>query len=131
MPMIPLSKATAINLANIVGAARPSWDFHGIMAALRKIGHLDLVEASMIALACAGDPEAKTPMAMTNPVYRPGWKPNDDPAYLATRRAEAMTHKRALDVIKQDIRDAPPPEEAHRAYLEAIKALNELKGATE
>ena len=126
MPMIPLSKATAINLANLIGAARPGWDFHGIMAALHKVGHLDLIEASMAALACAADPEAKTPMAMANPVYRAGWKPNDDPKYLATQRVAAMAHKRALDVIRQDARNADP-DGSHRGYLAAIQALEETK----
>lgn len=120
--MTMMTKSSAINIANLVGAIRPEWDFHGIMAALHRIGHLTVTEAAISALSCAADPEARTPAAMVNTVYRPGWRPNGDPSYANQVRAENVRHRQSLDQIRQDQRNADPSG-SHRGYLAAVEAL--------
>jgi hypothetical protein len=73
-------------LARYLEPARPDWDFHGIVAALKALD-CSWQDAGQIAIACAADPTAKTPGAMRNPVYKPclpvvAGKPDRDPAYL-------------------------------------------------
>lgn len=117
---MPLTKSQAIVLTKLLQALRPDWEFHGTMAALHKIGDLDPVEASLTAIQCAGDPDARTPAAMTSSVYRSAWKPGSDPAYDAHIRSLKRHSDRVLYDIHRRERD---PEGSHAGYLAATQAL--------
>lgn len=68
-------------LARFLEPVKPDWDFHGIRAALSKLD-LSWEVAAWIAIQCAADPTAKTPGAMSNPIYR------DRPAEETARVSE-------------------------------------------
>ncbi len=123
-----MTKSQAINLANFIRDVRPDWDFHGVMAALSKLSSFDSVEAGQTALAAAGDAGARTPAAMVNTVYRPGWKPatSDQSEYARKTRAQQVAHRSVLEQARQDARNADK-EGSHRGYLAALEAL---KGET-
>lgn len=67
--MTRMNEIQANAMARYVQILRPDWDFHGVRAALLKLD-VDALVAPWIACQCAGDPTAKTPGAMSNPVYR-------------------------------------------------------------
>ena len=119
-----MTKSQAINLANYVRGIRPEWDFHGVMAALAKLATLDAVEAGQTALAAAGDAAARTPAAMTNGVYRPGWRPAtaDQSEYARQVRAQQVAHRAVLEQARRDAAIADP-NSSHRGYLAATETL--------
>lgn len=72
-----MSRMTGIQaqaLARFIEPVRPDWDFHGVRAALSALD-LSWDVAAWVAIQCAADPTAKTPGAMSNPIYRTGPAP--------------------------------------------------------
>jgi hypothetical protein len=61
-------------LSRFIEPIRPDREFHGIKANLEKLD-LSWDLAAWIAIQCAADPTAKTPGAMSNPIYRTGSAP--------------------------------------------------------
>lgn len=92
---VPLTQAEAQSLTNLVRAVRSqtpgagAWDEAGVMAALRKVSQLGLVEVIGAAIRAAENPDLKTPAAIGNPateVWRPA--PPKPVAYVPTPRED-------------------------------------------
>lgn len=92
---VPLTLADGQALAHLVRAIRTqtpgagAWDEAGILAALRKVSHLNLVEVVGVAVRAAENPDLKTPAAIGNPgteAWRPA--PPKPVAYVPTPRQE-------------------------------------------
>lgn len=66
-----MNATQAMALARFIEPARTDWQIHGIKAAILNIPESWEV-AAWIAIQCAADPTARTPGAMSNPIYRTG-----------------------------------------------------------
>jgi hypothetical protein len=75
---VPLDKPTAEALATVAIACRPTgaprWDAAGILAALRKVHHLEAGEVAATVVRAACDPSLDTPAAIGN-LAAPCWRP--------------------------------------------------------
>lgn len=121
-----LIKNQATILARLIEALRPEWEFHGIMAALAKLPPMDAFQATQQAVAAAADPDAKTPAAMSNPVYAQQWNNVSDPVYSTHVRRERNAHARTLDEARRAL-EQRDPEGSHRGYLAAVRTLHSIR----
>lgn len=75
---MPIDKTTAEALAVVAIASRPAgatrWDAAGILAALRKVHHLEAGEVAATVVRAACDPSLDTPAAIGN-LAAPCWRP--------------------------------------------------------
>lgn len=75
---MPIDKPTAEALAVVAIASRPAgatrWDAAGILAALRKVHHLEAGEVAATVVDAARDPSLDTPAAIGN-TSAPCWRP--------------------------------------------------------
>ncbi len=75
---MPIDKPTAEALAVVAIASRPPgatrWDAAGILAALRKVHHLEAGEVAATVVRAACDPSLDTPAAIGN-LAAPCWRP--------------------------------------------------------
>jgi len=95
-----LTQARALHLARLVADVRPEWDLQFVLAALRKHGHGQLLtEVTYAVLMAALDPDAETPFAMTNPLYRLPFTLADaeHQRELAAARSREIRDRRNLD----------------------------------
>lgn len=109
-----MTKSSAIILARLIESLRPEWQYPGILAALGTVADRDAFDTITAMTACAKDPTANTPAAISNPTYWANWG-----------RAETThTPGRPLSVILGDL---PPrdPDASRRGYEAAMQALSE------
>lgn len=105
--MTRMSQTQAAALARYLEPTRPDWDFHGIRAALAKLPESWEV-AAWIAIQCAADPTARTPGAMSNPIYRDKPAATDVPASagrdnVVRLRAEQAALSEAAAAVDLDV----------------------------
>lgn len=94
-------------LARLVSDLRPEWDFHGVVAAVKRLNETEAATTvCLMAITAAADPTANTPAAMSNPVYRPdrpaGASANASPSegrdnVVRLRQVAALEATRAAD----------------------------------
>lgn len=82
--MSVISKSQAMILAKFIEAIRPSWNFHGIMAAIGTAANRGSAGDLAIAMITAATTDAETPAAIVNSVYWPSVGPKSE----ATRQAQ-------------------------------------------
>lgn len=78
--MTRMSATQAMAVARLIEPERRDWDVPGIKAAVMKLD-LSWELAAWVAIQCAADPTARTPGAMSNPIYRTGQR--DQPVNAA------------------------------------------------
>lgn len=74
---MPVTKEQAEALAFVAAAARPygapRWDPAGVVAAIRKVAHLSLVDVALAVFRAADDPNLRTPAPIGIPTA-PCWR---------------------------------------------------------
>ena len=87
---MPIDKPTAEALAVVAIASRPAgatrWDAAGILAALRKVHHLEAGEVAATVVRAACDPSLDTPAAIGN-TSAPCWRPAHTTSSSSTPRS--------------------------------------------
>lgn len=115
-----MTKSSAIILARLIEALRPEWQYPGILAALATVSDRDAFDTVTAMTACAKDPSANTPAAISNPTYWANWG----------RTEITPSPGRPLSVVLGDL---PPrdPESCRRGYQAATHALTEHQATKE
>lgn len=115
-----MTKSSAIILARLIEALRPDWQYPGILAALGTVSDREAFDTLAAMAACAKDPSAVTPAAITNPTYWADWG----------RTEVTRAPGRPLAAILGEL---PPrdPDACRRGYQAAVQALTEHRTAKE
>jgi len=142
---MPIDKPTAEALAVVAIASRPPgatrWDAAGILAALRKVHHLEAGEVAATVVRAACDPSLDTPAAIGNlaaPCWRPATpnphtdRPHPPRADQACFHCGNWTHKCQCDGGPTPRPTTPHPRPADSPDLQAkIAAIRaQLAGTT-